>query len=328
MQGEVFTDLDSGFEYTVREGKAYIVTCLSGGSMVKVPAELGNAPVAGILSYAFSGRPVKYIAFNEDLELIEHHAFSECRNIKALTFPPRLKSIGNYAFYNCLELRSVHFTPYISNIGYGAFKNDEKISELIQDKLPGEEISIGSLLDDLNQRIHVEIRHIEEDGSVLPAKVIFPEHYYELVANVASMCKQFEMTEIGSGKYMRYCVGMSDIDYTKYDSMFYVLLRGDPFETVITVAAERLMFPYSLSRDAQETYTQYIRDNAFEAGEYFLKTDDIDKIRFLVSLEVIAESVTDKLIDLSTGLDRNEATSLLMAYRHRKFKKKKVSFEL
>ena len=31
------------------------------------------------------------------------------------------------------------------------------------------------------------------------ARVIFTEHDYEVVANVASMCKQFESTEIGSG---------------------------------------------------------------------------------------------------------------------------------
>ncbi|MCR4672654.1 MAG: leucine-rich repeat domain-containing protein [Lachnospiraceae bacterium] len=316
------------FEYRIRNEKAYIVSCRSDEPMIRLPDELGGAPLAGICSYAFSGRGLKYIVFNEGLETIEDHAFSECRNIKKLTFPPKLKSIGNYAFYNCLELGYVHFTPYISNIGYGAFKNDEKISEIIQDKLPGEEISIGSLLDDLNQRIHVEIRHIQEDGSLIPAKVIFPEHYYELVANVASMCKQFETTEIGSGKYMRYCVGISDIDYAKYDGMFYVLLRGDPFETVITVASERLMYPYALNREAKDTYTEYIRDNAFEAGDYFLKTDDIEKLRFLIGLEVLTEEVTDRLIDISTALGRNEATSLLMACRHRNFRKKKVSFEL
>ena len=328
MLSDVRVDSSSGFEYTVRDGKAYIASCRRDDALVRFPGELGGSPLAGVLSYAFSGKSLKYVAFNDELEIIEDHAFSECRNIQALSFPGKLRSIGNYAFYNCLELNRVHFSPYISNIGFGAFKNDEKISELIQDKLPGKEISIGSLLDDLSQRIHVEIRHIQEDGSILPAKVIFPEHYYELVANVASMCKQFETTEIGSGKYMRYCVGMSDIDYVKYDSMFYVLLRGDPFETVITVAAERLMFPYMLKAEARETYKDYIRSNAFSAGEMFLQKDDIEKTRFLTALDVLSESDTDKLIDLSTQLGRGEATSLLMAYRHRTFKKKKASFEL
>lgn len=46
-----------------------------------------------------------------------------------------------------------------------------------------------------------------------------------MVANVASMCKQFESTEIGSGKYIRYCIGIQDVDYYKYDSMFYASFK-------------------------------------------------------------------------------------------------------
>ena len=42
---------------------------------------------------------MKYIQFPDTLEVIDHHGFSECRELLNLDFPDSLKSIGNYAFY-------------------------------------------------------------------------------------------------------------------------------------------------------------------------------------------------------------------------------------
>jgi hypothetical protein len=271
---------------------------------------------------------MKYIQFPDTLEVIDHHGFSECREIRQLDFPESLKTIGNYAFYNCWGLEGVHLTAYIRSIGYGAFKNCEKLSEIIQDKVEGYDISIGSILDDLNQQIHVIMRHIYDDQPAKEARVIFTEHDYEVVANVASMCKQFESTEIGSGKYIRYCIGIHDVDYVKYDGMFHVLLRGDTFDTIITVAMERLMYPYALTMEAKDTYTAYIREHAFQAAEKFVRDDDMEKMNFLAGLNVLDSQTTDKLIDIAVDLGRTEYTALLMDYKHRHFSMAEMTFDL
>ena len=56
---------------------------------------------------------MKYNQFPDTLEVIDHHGFSECRELLNLDFPDSLKSIGNYAFYNCWALEQVHLTAHI-----------------------------------------------------------------------------------------------------------------------------------------------------------------------------------------------------------------------
>lgn len=149
-----------------------------------------------------------------------------------------------------------------------------------------------------------------------------------MVANVASMCKQFESTEIGSGKYIRYCIGIQDMDYNKYDGMFYVLLRGDSFDTIITVAMERLMYPYALTLEGEHTYKDYIAEHALEAAKKFIQEDDKDKLTFLVDLGVLDSDETDQAIDLALSLDKTEFTAFLMDYKHRNFSMADESFDL
>lgn len=322
-----FSETDA-MTYGIVNDKAVITKYEGDEARVVIPSSLGGCPVTRIEPYAFSEKTMKYIQFPETLEIIDHHGFSECRNIRQLDFPEHLKNIGNYAFYNCWGLEEVHLTPNIRSIGYGAFKNCEKLNEIIQDKVEGHDISIGSLLDDLNQQIHVVMRHLYPDRPVEEARVIFTEHDYEVVANVASMCKQFEATEIGSGKYIRYCIGIHDIDYNKYDGMFHVLLRGDTFDTIITVAMERLMYPYALTMEARETYRGYIAAHCCEAAEKFIRDDEMDKLIFLAGLDVMDSETVDRTIDLALALDKTEYTAFLMDYKHQHFSMAEMSFEL
>ncbi len=330
LQNTSYSEKDQ-MTYYLKDGEA-VIQAYEGDSLhVVIPRTLGGMPVTKIEPYAFSAKQMKYVTFPDTLKRIEHHGFSECRAIRNIEFPETLTWIGNYAFYNCWDLESVHLTAYIRSIGYGAFKNCEKLSEIIQDKVEGYDISIGSLLDDLDQRIHVTMNHLypDEPGrSPEPAMVIFPEHDYEIVANVASMCKQFESTEIGSGKYMRYCIGIRDVDYLKYDNMFYVLLRGDPFDTVITVAVERLMYPYGLTAEAGNVYRKYLTEHADEAAKKYIHEDRFDKLKFIVQEAAFDRDLTDRALEYAAVENRPEFTAFLMDYRHKHFNVAEETFDL
>lgn len=331
MFHDTYFDEAARMAYYIEKGEAVITEYKGDDHRIVIPGRLGGCPVTKIEPYAFSSKQMKYIAFPQTLKRIEHHGFSECRNVERLDFPDSLTWIGNYAFYNCWDLAFVHLTPYIRSIGYGAFKNCEKLSEIVQDKVAGLDISIGSLLDDLDQKIHVTMMHLypEEPGrDPEPAMVIFPEHDYEIVANVASMCKQFESTEIGSGKYMRYCIGIHDVDYIKYDRMFYVLLRGDPFDTVVTVAIERLMYPYGLTMEAGKVYRDYLAEHIREAADKYIKEDNLPKMRFLVDEVGLTMEMCDHALDMADRFSRTEFTAFLMDYRHRHFSLADDEFDL
>ena len=157
-----FSEKES-IRYGVVDGTATIVKYEGDEMRVVIPASIDGFKVTKIEPYAFSEKSMKYIQFPDTLEVIDHHGFSECRELLNLDFPDSLKSIGNYAFYNCWALEQVHLTAHIRSIGFGAFKNCEKLSEIVQDKIEGLDISIGSILDDLNQQIHVIVRHLYSD---------------------------------------------------------------------------------------------------------------------------------------------------------------------
>lgn len=310
---------EKDFSYRIRDGKAQIENYAGSARSVIIPETLGGCPVTRILPCAFENKDMVRVHFPSGLEVIEHHGFAGCSSIEHLELTGCLRQIGNYAFYNCLNLRVLHLGAAVRSIGFGAFKNCELLEELIQDKESGHDMNIGSILDDLDQEIHVEIRHRELPADQGRARVTFTRHSYEIVANVASMCKQFESTEYGSGKYLRYCIGNDDIDYTKYDGMFYVLLRGDSFETIITVVMDRLMYPYALTEGAAGRYAAYLQEYAQQAGLLFIQKGQTDRLRFLCEKDMLTRDALDALIDASVQTDDAAVTAYLMDCRHQKF---------
>ena len=107
-----------------------------------------------------------------------------------------------------------------------------------------------------------------------------------------------------------------------------MLLRGDSFDTIITVAMERLMYPYALTQEGEHTYKKYIAEHALEAAKKFIQEDDKDKLTFLVELGVLDSRDTDQAIDLALALDKTEFTAFLMDYKHRNFSMADESFDL
>ena len=126
-------------EYIKDEKGVTITSYLSDEDEVMIPTMIDDLPVRKIEANTFSGKKMKYVYLPQQLEIIEHHAFSDCRNIQRVEFPQTLRSIGNYAFYNCWELRGLHLPSRLRSIGFGAFMNCEKLQELVQDKEEGRE---------------------------------------------------------------------------------------------------------------------------------------------------------------------------------------------
>ena len=115
-----FSEKES-IRYGVVDGTATIVKYEGDEMRVVIPASIDGFKVTKIEPYAFSEKSMKYIQFPDTLEVIDHHGFSECRELLNLDFPDSLKSIGNYAFYNCWALEQLHLSAHIRSFGFGAF---------------------------------------------------------------------------------------------------------------------------------------------------------------------------------------------------------------
>ena len=281
IYGTLWSDIYD-MEYIKDEKGVTITSYLSDEDEVTIPSTIDDLPVRKIEANTFSDKKMKYVYLPDQLEVIEHHAFSNCRNIQRVEFPQTLRSVGNYAFYNCWELRSLHLPARLRSIGFGAFMNCEKLTELIQDKEEGREISIGSILNGLSHQMHVVIRHLMEDGSSEDAMLTFTEYGSEVVT-VVSICKRADDKPTGTGTQLRYCVGSQDIDYQKYEGMFHIIRLNESFDTTVTVAVERLMYPYGLTAQLREEYLVYLKDKALQAAGKFIREDQFEKLKFCQS---------------------------------------------
>ena len=131
-----FSEKES-IRYGVVDGTATIVKYEGDEMRVVIPASIDGFKVTKIEPYAFSEKSMKYIQFPDTLEVIDHHGFSECRELLNLDFPDSLKSIGNYAFYNCWALEQVHLTAYIRSIGLALSRTARSFQRLFRTRLKG-----------------------------------------------------------------------------------------------------------------------------------------------------------------------------------------------
>ena len=76
-------------------------------------------------------------------------------------------------------------------------------------------------------------------------RILFPEHYEEAVENTPA--RILETHHHGAGGYYRQCFYNRELDYKKYDEMFYHTVAEDTEETAVELALDRLRFPEELS---------------------------------------------------------------------------------
>ena len=155
----------------------------------------------------------------------------------------------------------------------------------------------------------------------------FTEYGSEVVT-VVSICKRADDKPTGTGTQLRYCVGSQDMDYLKYDGMFHIIRQNESFDTTVTVAVERLMYPYGLTQQPREEYGVYLKERAEKAARKFIREDAIDKLKFITEEGFLEKSEVDHLIDLCISMDKTEYTAFLMDYRHKSFSMAEEDFVL
>ena len=119
-----------------------------------------------------------------------------------------------------------------------------------------------------------------------------------------------------------------NLDYKKYDEMFYHTVAEDTEETAVELALDRLRFPEELSEKNKNVYKTYIREHMETVAAYLVKREDIEGIRFLEQKKLWSEPSLQKGMDVAAERNRTESLSVLMDVRKELFPKKKKTFEL
>ena len=304
--------------------------------------------VETIGAYAFHGcSALERVSLPAALQEVSLRMFDGCGSLTQVTLPAGLKNIGDYAFYGCGNLKKLHLPETVVRIGKYAFYNCRKMEEIniplattdlnmgmflncdaLQYMTFGRCKHISDLIAGLNHELHLTIDFPQENGETERCKLIIPDFQYEYIEDTPA--RQFHQVNYGTGHIFRQCIGNSEIDFRRYDEIFYLTRREDEAETVLILAMNRLEYPYRMQEKHKETYLNYIRDHFLWAAEYYINRNENEKIKLFADWGLFTQENLSQVMDIAQKKGRTAILSFLMDYQHKHFApvRKKKTFDL
>jgi len=304
--------------------------------------------VETIGAYAFHGcSALERVSLPAKLQEISLRMFDGCASLEQITLPAGLKGIGDYAFYNCGSLKKLHLPESVERIGKYAFYNCRKMEEIniplattdlnmgmflncdaLQYMTFGRCRHISDLIAGLNHELHLTIDFPQENGETETCRLLIPDFQYEYIEDTPA--RQFHQVNYGTGHIFRQCIGNSEIDFRRYDEIFYLTRREDEAETVLILAMNRLQYPYRMQEKYKENYLNYIRDHFLWAAEYYINRNENEKIKLFADWGLFTQENLPMVMDIAQKKGRTAILSFLMDYQHRHFApaRKRKTFSL
>lgn len=299
---------------TIREMGAYAFGGCSALEVIHLPEHLSVLPdhlFAGCIS-------LKQIALPPQLSVIEGYAFYDCRSLEKLRIPETVQKIGAYACYNCRKMEEINIPRETTDLGTGLFLNCDKLTSISFGRCR----HIADLVAVLNHELHLTMDF--DDGN--RAKLLIPDFQYEYIEDTPA--RQFHQVNYGTGHLFRQCIGNSDIDFRRFDELFYLTKREDGALMVLLLTMYRLEYPYRLQENRRQDYLQYLKAHFSTAFGYYTQQGSLDKIRLFAQWGLITAENIDSLLEMAGEAKKTEITGFLLEYQHAHFAKKKKSFDL
>lgn len=282
------------WEYMELSGGVRILRALGEAECLEVPEEIGGLPVTEIGPYAFSsaelprrfwvGEEKKRRTQTGEWEVrsgVFHEGVPDGGSLgagalagsclRAVRLPASLRVIGDYAFYGCRELKEIAFADSLERIGSGAFMGCSGVDRLECLEAGAGGRGLYQMLSELRYAMEVVIRRREDEVALM-----VPEYYESSVENIPA--RILELHYQGTGYRYRQCFRDGSLDYRSYDDLFGLAESQEPPEVLARLAYDRLRYPEGLSDEARKVYLEWFSANVQEAGEYFLKRDDLPAI--------------------------------------------------
>ena len=285
---------------------------------VRFPKAIQKLP-----DYLFSDcRKLLPFSIPASVKEIGDYAFQNCRSLTKIVLPQGLERIGNYAFYNCRGLKELKLPGNVKSLGTGALKNCESLSFIA---LAGHK-NIQNVVADMHHPFTLSIQYPSDNGSTVSAYLYFPEEACEYYENYPA--RQFRQVNYGTGHLYRQCISNRDIDYQRYDQIFHVARREEPFERQVKIAVFRLCYPYSLPNERREEYKGFFQDNLLQAMSLLFEKNDMAAVEALAMEGIFTTKNIDALIQLAVSKRKTAFSSFLMNYQHKNIKQAERNFEL
>ena len=309
------------------DGSAEILRCYGSDPRIVLPGQIDGRTVTAVAAYAFSDRKASEESEALEYETEDHRLFREGERllagelVESVELPDTVERIGRYIFYGCRNLRALRFSDRLRDIGSGAFTGCRGLSCLDVELTEGKKTCVKEILGDLWQRIDVTFWR---NGT--ESKLVFPEHYEEAVENTPA--RILFTQHHGSGNNYRQCFYNREMDFRKYDSLFYLARAQEKTGVLTDLVFARLMGPEELAKEAEAGYEQFVREREEEILSFLTDRGDMEKLREISSRSLWEREALENAIGYASEQKQGEVLSFLMNEKQKFFPGVRKKYEL
>lgn len=310
-----------------KDGGIEILRCFTKEEQVKIPQEIEGRAVTKIGDYAFSSHKrkedeAKEIKIGQDFFEIEEEPMFCGEQVKEVYLPQTAVEIGKYAFYGCVNLTTLGFSDSLLRTGAGIFTGC-KLRKIYYDIYENKKSALRDVVRDTRFPLQVHINYINEEKC---SRLFYPEYYEEAVENTPARIVETHFH--GTGYQYRQSFLRGEIDYRKYDDVFPVAAVQEDSDIVWEILVGRMLMPYGVSDYAWMQYEGYLKQHQCEMMEYLTQEDQMPFMKLLAEKNYFTKEGIEAAIDWASKNQKMEILSFLMDEQHKRFPKKKKTFEL
>ena len=246
-----------------------------------------------------------------------------CGNfIKEVSLPQSVRVLDNAAFYNCRELTRLSVGTGIEGIGSDLFTNCWELRELIVRAGALEGSTLKKILAVISSDLTVSFC---PENRVM-GRLFYPEYFESMDENTPAHIFNYSIS--GQGYRYRQCFSADGaVGYSDYDKVFPVALPGETAETLCRVAMNRLIFPVSLSAEAESRYRDYLSGHQEKLAAILCGERDGEGMTALAEKGLLTRETLLRLAEQAADNDWNEGAVLSRELIHRLFGVKKKRYE-
>jgi len=168
--------------------------------------------------------------------------------------------------------------------------------------------------------------HINYKNEGTKSCLFYPEYYEEAVENTPA--RIIETHFHGTGYQYRQSFLRGEIDYRKYDDVFPVAAVQEDPDIIWKILSGRMLMPYGMSDFAWMQYEGYIKQHQCEMMNYLTEENQMPFVQFMAEKNYFTKDGIEAAIDWASKKHKTELLSFLMNEQHKRFPKKKKTFEL